>query len=113
MQETSEQEGDYEGVLGNKTDRQTRTTIASHLSSDAGYTRASHSLGFSPMARRRLERPVRGAGMTPARMASSIRLLKRRRRMKDRRIIADETNSNKNNVARKVNLYYRRHRHRT
>jgi len=42
--------------------------------------------------------------MTPARIASSIRLLKRRRRMKDRSIIADETNSNKNNVARKVNL---------
>jgi hypothetical protein len=44
--------------------------------------------------------------MTPARMASSIRLLNRRRRMKDRSIIADETNSNKNNVARKVNLYH-------
>jgi hypothetical protein len=78
-------------------------TIASHLSSDAGYTRASHSFGFSPMTRRRLMRPVCGGGMTPARIASSMRLLKRRRRMKDRSIIADETNSNKNNVARKVN----------
>jgi len=44
--------------------------------------------------------------MTPARIASSIRLLKRRRRIKDRSIIADETNKSKNNVARKVNLYY-------
>lgn len=42
--------------------------------------------------------------MTPARIASSMRLLKRRRRMKDRSIIADETNNNKNKVARKVNL---------
>lgn len=43
--------------------------------------------------------------MTPARIASSMRLLKRRRRMKDRRMIADETNNNKNKVARKVNLF--------
>lgn len=42
--------------------------------------------------------------MTPARIASSMRRLKRRRRMKDRRIIADDTKSNKNNVARNVNL---------
>jgi hypothetical protein len=56
------------------------------------------------MTRRRFTRPVCGAGMTPARIASSMRLLKRRRRMKDRSIIADETKSNKNNVARKVNL---------
>lgn len=41
--------------------------------------------------------------MTPARIASSMRLLKRRRRMKDRSMIADETNSNRNSVARKVN----------
>ena len=82
-----------------------RTTMVSHLSSGAGYTRASHNLGFSPMTRRRLARPVCGGGMTPARIASSIRLLKRRRRMKDRSIIADETKSNKNSVARKVNLW--------
>jgi len=41
--------------------------------------------------------------MTPARIASSMRLLKRRRRMKDRSMIADETNSNRKSVARKVN----------
>jgi len=84
--------------------------MASHLSPDEGYTRASQSLGFSPMIRRRLMRLVRGGGMTPARIASSMRLLNRRRRMKDRSIIADETNSNKNNVARKVNLHYRHRR---
>jgi hypothetical protein len=100
--------GDHRGdIFSSKNKNRTetrRTTIASHLSFDAGYTRASHNFGFSPMTRRRFTRPVCGAGMTPARMASSIRLLKRRRRMKDRSIIADETNSNKNNVARKVNL---------
>jgi hypothetical protein len=38
-------------------------------------------------------------------MASSMRRLNRLRNTKERRMIADETNNNKNNVARKVNLY--------
>ena len=41
---------------------------------------------------------------TPAAMASSIRLRKRRRRMKERRTIAAETKSSRKRVARNVNL---------
>ena len=81
-----------------------RTMMASHVSSDAGVTCASHSFGFSPMARRRLTRAVGLCGMTPPRIASSRRRLKRRRKTIERRMIADDTNNNKNNVARKVNL---------
>lgn len=78
--------------------------MVSQRSLAAGHTRASHSFGFSPMARRRPRGPVCVGGMTPARMASSMRRLKRRRRINDRRIIADDTNNNKNSVARNVNL---------
>ena len=84
-----------------------RTTIESHRSSSAGNTRASHNLGFSPRARRRLTRPVGFGTITPASIASSMRCLKRRRRIKERRMIADETNNNRKRVARKVNLVVR------
>jgi hypothetical protein len=86
-----------------------RTTIVSHLSLYAGETQASHNLGFSPIARRR--RLARPAGrleiITPARTACSMCRLKRRRMTKERRIMADDTNSNKNSVARNVNLLER------
>ena len=42
--------------------------------------------------------------MAPDRMASSTRRRKRRRRMNERRMIAHETNSSRNSVARKVKL---------
>jgi len=80
-------------------------TMESHLSLSAGKTRASHNLGFSPRARRRLTRPDGVGTITPASMASSMRCLKRRRRIKERRMIAEETNNNRNRVARKVNKY--------
>ena len=65
----------------------------------------SHNLGRSSTLRGPGGVPPNDGGMyTPAAIASSIRLRKRRRRMKERRTIAADTKSSKKRVARKVNL---------
>lgn len=80
------------------------TSVSLHPFFDVGARYTSHSFGRSRILHGPGGVPNGGGMYTPAAMASSIRLRKRRRRMKERRTIAAETKSSRKRVARNVNL---------
>lgn len=77
-------------------------TMFAHSALAEGTRNASHNVGFSSFLR--TTSPPSGDKRIPAAIASWTRRWKRLRRMNDRKIMAEETNSSRNSVARKVNL---------